>query len=151
MPLTASPFLMNDVLVQIGLAGAAGVEYRCQLKRAEWVPAAASTATTVTYETFCETHEDETDAPQKWTLELEGFQAVADATDLSKFLFTNRGVLLDVLLIPQGGVIAADNPGYSGVVKARPTPIGGSANAYASFAVSLPAEDEPVELITPPV
>lgn len=151
MPVTTSPFLMNDVTVKLVASGGTLVEYRCQLSRAELVPSQAAGAGGSTYSTFCDTFDSGGGGNSSWTLELSGFQAVKDAEDLTRFLFANEGELLDYELVPAGGVIAADNTGYSGQCTAVPTPIGGTANSYATFDVSLPCQGKPTELVTPPV
>ncbi len=133
MPIATKPFSMNNVsLTLTTTGGATPIEYRCQLSRAELVPAASSTSATSEYATFCETHSIGGGSATTWTLELSGFQAWADATDLSNFLFDEDGNELDYVFIPAGGVVSATNPSFSGTVTASPTPVGGSANSVPS-------------------
>lgn len=153
MPIATSPFTLSDVSLTLKVAGGAAVatEYMCQLNRAELVPAAASTGSE--FETFCDTFA----APPKaasWTLELTGFQAWADATDLSLFLFDNELKESDFILAPvlnAENPISATNPGFQGKVVLTPGSIGGTANQYAQMTVSLVVKGKPTKITTPPV
>ena len=145
MAITTSPFLTNDAEILLSLAsGGTPVEYRCQLRRAEVVPSTGASSPEM--ETYCETHTGAA-APQTWTVELEGFQALDDAEDLTRFLLTNAGEDLNYDLAPKGGVASATNPHYTGVCIARATNIGGVANSFAQFTVTLPCTATPTEVV----
>lgn len=148
MPQTTSPFVLNDVSLTLILSADAATgtaeEYMCQLNRAELTPSAQSTGSE--YETFCATFP----APAKtasWVLDLSGFQAYADATDLSLFLFDHEGEKAEFVLQPQGGAASATNPGFEGVVTLSPTAIGGTANQYAVMTASLNVDGKPVKVV----
>ena len=147
MAVTTTPFLMNSVEVTLDTSGGGTpVSYKCQLRRAELVPS-TTTSTGGTFETFCDTFTSG-GGNAAWTLELEGFQAVEDAEDLTRFLLSEEGNDLDYVITPKGGSVSATNPSYSGTCIAVPTPIGGTANNYASFTVSLPCNGAPTENVT---
>jgi hypothetical protein len=150
MPITTSPFVLDDVsLTLVPTAGGTAEEYQCQLNRAELVPA-AGTSSGNSFETFCDTYSS-SGGNSSWTLELTGFQAYVDAADLSMLLFNDEGVEYDFVLTPAGGVISATNPAFDGTVTLVPTNIGGTANQYAQFSVSLPCSGKPTAITTPPV
>ena len=138
MPLTTSPYVLKNLSLTLKLkTGGTGQEYRCQLHTAQLT--AESNVTD--YETFCGNFS--TPGITKWTLSLEGFQAVADATDLSMFLLANDGALLTYTLIPQGGTVGPTNPSFSGDCYAVPGSIGGTVNETATFTVDLPCAGTP--------
>lgn len=150
MPIATKPFSMNNVSLTLKTTGAGtAIEYKCQLQRAELVPSASTTSATSDYPTFCETHSIGGGSATTWTLELSGFQAWADATDLSNLLFDEDGNELEYVLTPAGGVVSATNPSFSGTVTASPTPVGGSANSVAQFSVSLQCTGKPDKNVAP--
>jgi hypothetical protein len=153
MAIATKPFTLKDTSVTLKLIDPEGtptaVEYRCQLTRAEFVPADAGGGGGEELVTFCTTHSDSAAAGDAtWTLELEGFQSYQDAQDLSMFLFDNEGMKAEATLVPgQGGMTpGADNPGFKGEVTLKPTNIGGTARQYARFTVSLPATQKPTKV-----
>ena len=146
MPITVAPFVLKDITVTLKVGVGTATEYRCQLNRAELVPA-ASGGGTQTYDTFCDTFTSGS-ASTAWTLELAGFQAYADVTDLSNFLFDNEGEIAEYVLTPLGGAVSASNPAFTGEVTLAPTNIGGTANQYATLTVSLPCSGKPTKDIT---
>ena len=148
---TLAPFALRNIsltLVKSSLvATAPRVEYRCTLNQAQLTPAAA-TGAAATYETFCETFNSAT-TESTWTLDLGGFQAFADANDLSMLMFDDENELYTYVLTPVGGVVSPTNPGFTGEVRLKPSAIGGTANQYASYTVSLPCEAKPVKSTVP--
>ena len=144
MPQSAYPFILRDLTLELAVdSGATFVEYRCQLSRAELVPA-AGTAGATEYVTFCQTHTSGGGGSlATWTLELSGFQAWTDVEDLSMLLFDNEGEIIDYRLVPAGGAPSATNIGFFGEVTAFPTQVGGTAAQYAQFTVSLPTTGKP--------
>jgi hypothetical protein len=155
MPITTAPFTLRDTSLTLTLVGgqaAVAVEYRCQLTAATLTPSDASTSSTELV-TFCTTHSDSSGGGDAtWSLDLEGFQSFADATDLAMFLFDNEGEKATFVLLPgqNGETISATNPGFSGTVTLKPTAIGGTARAYATFTVSLPCDSKPTKVTTAP-
>lgn len=149
MPISTAPFLMNGVSLTLSLAGGTPVEYKCQLNQAQLTPGTGGGGGGSTYETFCATFDSGGAGNSTWTLDLGGFQAFADVEDLSLFLFDNEGALLDFVLTPLGGTVSATNPAFSGQVTAAPTAIGGTANQYATYTISLPVQGKPVKEIGP--
>lgn len=151
MALTTQPFVMRDVSLTLVKKGAATpVEYRCQLSQAQLTPAAASGGGQ-TLETFCSTYSSSGSTAATWTLDLGGFQAYKDVTDLSIILFNDEGEEYTYTLLPEGGTISTTNPGFTGDVTLIPVQVGGTANQYATFTVSLPCLAKPTMLTTPPV
>jgi len=153
MPISTAPFVLKEVSLTLVKSGDATtpVEYRCQLSQAQLTPSAGAGATGATLETFCETFDNSGTTSSSWVLDLAGFQAFADVTDLSMISFVDEGEKYDFVLVPVGGTISTTNPGFSGQVTMVATPIGGTANQYASFTVSLPCVSKPTMLTTPPV
>jgi hypothetical protein len=151
MPITTSPFLLKDVSVTLKLASdttGEPIEYKCQLRRAELVPGTAGGGGGTEYTTFCDTFSAGGSAGgTTWELALEGFQAFADATDLALFLFDHDGETADFELLPKGGTPSATNPGFKGQVTLVPTNIGGTANEYAQFSVTLPVVSKPTKVV----
>ena len=158
MALTTQPFVLSNLTLTLkktknpdgSVATGTAVAYRCQLNTASLTPSAAS-ATTQTYETFCATFESGGGGSATWVLNLAGFQAYKDVTDLSIILFNDERAEYQFVLSPEGGTISATNPGFQGTVKIVPTVIGGTANQYASFTVDLPCTAKPTMLVAPPV
>lgn len=148
MAQSTAPFSMNNVSVKLKAADDVGtaVEYRCQLNRAELVPAASTSGGGNEMQTFCDTFSTTGITNASWTLELAGFQAWADVTDLTNFLFDHEGEELVYELTPLGGTVSPTNPKFTGTVIAAPTPIGGTANNYGQFTVSLAAQGKPTKV-----
>ena len=148
MPITTSPFVLDDVsLTLVPTGGGTPEEYQCQLNRAELVPSTAGGATGgATFETFCNSYSS-AGASASWSLELTGFQAYQDAADLSLLLFDNESAEYDYVLTPAGGTVSASNPGFSGTVTLVATNIGGTANQYAQMQVSLPCNGKPTKVV----
>ena len=150
LPITTKPFSLDNLELGLKVAGDTAVvnpiQYRCQLGRSELVPS-ASTGGGNELVTFCETHTSPT-GKASWTLELEGFQAWSDISDLSLMLFNNEGETLDFILVPSGGLVGPSNPAFTGQCLAVPTPVGGTAGSYATFTVSLPCLGKPVIAVT---
>lgn len=152
MPITTNPFTLKDTSFTLKLLGGGGdaIEYRCQLTEAAWVPSDATSSTSELV-TFCTTHSDSSGGGSAtWVLQLAGFQSFADAEDLTLFLFDNEGQKAEATLLPgQGGAtVSATNPGFRGTVTVKPTNIGGIARQFATFTVSLPADQKPTKVIT---
>ena len=149
MAFTTQPFVMNNVSLTLKLAsGGTATEYRCQLSQAELVPSAGTGGGGAALDTFCDSFSTPTGLTT-WALTLSGFQAFADATDLSNFLFDNEGETLDYVLTPLGGTVSASNPAFTGQVTAVPTNIGGTAAQYAVFnGVTLPCLGKPTKDVT---
>ena len=165
--LSLSPFVLNKTTLTLKRildpAGAAAApvgtrtEYRCQLNTATLTPSGATGGgNTTTYVTFCQEFEEDTtpSGGGGWTLNLAGFQAYADVTDLSLLLFSDEGSVWEYVLVPTGGAISATNPGFRGTVKFQPSTIGGTAQTYATFTVDLPcvtvpAATDPTSTIKP--
>ena len=150
MTLTSSPFRLRDVDVHLAPKGTdpmTAPSYRCQLTQAELVPSASGGGDAI--ETFCATHEDP-GGRATWALQLAGFQAYADAQDLTMLLFDHELEEFDYVLLPRGGVVSASNPGFSGTVTLTPTNIGGTAATWAAFTVSLAATGKPVKVTAAP-
>ena len=150
MPTTMAPILLTDTSLTISVAGVAAgaaTEFRCQLTKAQLTPADSSTSS-ATLETFCNTYTSP-GGLSVWTLDLDGFQAYADATDLSMLLFDHEGEEGTYHLVPAGGVVSATNPGFQGVVTLKPTAVGGTAKQYGTFSVSLPCTEKPTKVVTP--
>lgn len=146
MALATSPFTLSDVSLTLILSSDAvgdPVQYRCQLNQAQLTPSASSSGSE--FETFCDTFA----APPKaasWVLDLVGFQAYGDATDLSLFLFDHELEKATYELLPAGGVASATNPGFTGEVTLSPGAIGGTANQYAQMTVSLVCDGKPTKV-----
>lgn len=151
--ITTAPILLKDVSLTLiktsDIATGDPVEYRCQLSQAELQPTAASSSG-ATLETFCNSYSASGAGNATWVLALSGFQAYGDVTDLSLLLFDNEGEDFTYTLMPAGGVPSATNPGFSGEVVLVPTNIGGTANQYGTFTVSLPCKEKPVKVVAPP-
>ncbi len=149
MAITQSPFLLKDVSLTLVKSGevTTPVEYRCQLSQAELVPSAASGGG-ASLSTFC----DEYSSPggnATWVLTLSGFQAYQDAADLSVILFNDEGETYDFVLMPIQGAVSAANPAFEGQVTIVPTNIGGTANTYGVYTVSLPCAQKPLMVTVP--
>ena len=145
MPQTATPFTMTNPTVLLTFGGAGTpVEYKCQLRKAELTPTAATGGTA--YETFCGSFPP---APKDatWALNLEGFQAFSDTEDLALLLFDHEGEEVDYELVPAGGTVSATNPGFTGTVTATPTAIGGTVGETAAFTVALQCTAKPTKKI----
>jgi hypothetical protein len=155
MALTTSPFLLKNLsLTLVKTAEVAGVaeEYRCQLTAATLTPSTGGGGGGSTLETFCDSYSSTGASTATWTLDLSGFQAYKDVTDLSILLFNDEGENYTYTLMPEGPApISATNPGFTGEVTLIPTTIGGTANQYATFTVSLPTVGKPTMITAPPV
>jgi hypothetical protein len=151
--LTLTPFLVKNINVLMSKAPATKIDYRCTLNTAILRPATGGGGGAgVTYETFCNTFSGGAAAGgTTWTLELSGFQAYADVTDLSNLLFAEEGNVIDYVLVPVGGTVSATNPGYQGQFTATPVDIGGTANQFAVFTTSQPCTAKPTKIVVPPV
>lgn len=151
MPATAAPFLLTDVTLTLRKVGevTAAAEYRCQLGKAQITPA-AGTGTTQEYATFCDDFSSGTAAGSTFTLDLGGFQAFADVTDLTRLLWIDAGEKYEFVLTPQAGPISDTSPGFSGEVTLVEAPVGGTAKTYATFEVSLPCTAKPTLLTVAP-
>jgi hypothetical protein len=147
---TTKPFVLKDVSLTMRPAGTTGTsqEFRCQLSQAQLTPSTSSGSGTA-LETFCDTFPLDSGS-STWTLDLAGFQALADVTDFSVISFNSEGEEFEFLLNPMGGTISASNPGFKGNVTMVATPIGGTANTHAVFTASLPCVSKPT-MITAPV
>jgi hypothetical protein len=152
MALTTSPFLVKNINVLMAKSPATKIDYRCTLNTAILRPSTGGGGGTgVTFETYCNTFSGGSNAGgTTWTLELTGFQAYADVTDLSNLLFVEEGNAIDYVLVPVGGTVSATNPGFQGQFTATPVDIGGTANQYATFTTSQPCTAKPTKIITPP-
>jgi hypothetical protein len=152
MPATLSPFLLTDVTLTLKKVGAAepAAQVICQLGKAQITPA-ANQGTTQEYATFCDDFSSSTSAATTFTLDLGGFQAYADVTDLSRLLWIDAGEKYEFVLAPQAGPISDSSPGFSGVVTFVEAPVGGTAKTYATYEVSLPCDGKPELLTAPPV
>ncbi len=156
MALTTSPFLLKKVSLTLIKTSEIGtgeeVEYRCTLNQAQLTPSTGTGATGATYETFCQNY-DSTGAAGNatWTLDLNGMQNYKDAQDLSLLLFENEGTEYTFQLMPQNellnGTASATEPGFKGEITATPTQIGGTANQYATYTVSLPVKGKPTKVV----
>lgn len=158
MALTVAPVVLNNVSLTLekirnadGSAATAGTaaEYRCQLNTASLTPS-QNTGAAQEYVTFCETHSSPGGGGSTWVLNLAGFQAYADVTDLSLLLFNDEGAVYEYVLTPLGGTQSATNPGFRGEVTIIPTVIGGVANTYAAFTVDLPCTAKPTMIVAAP-
>ena len=158
MALTVAPFVLNNVSLTLekvrnsdGSAATAGTaaEYRCQLNTASLTPS-QKTGAAQEYITFCDTHTSPGGGGSTWVLNLAGFQAYTDVTDLSLLLFNDEGAVYEYVLTPLGGTLSATNPGFRGEVTIIPTVIGGTANTYAAFTVDLPCTGKPTMIVAPP-
>ena len=149
MAITTSPFVLDDVSLTLKPTAGTAEEYQCQLNRAELVPSTGGGGGGATFETFCNTYSS-SGGNASWALEITGFQAYADAADLSMVLFDNEGQEYEYVLTPMGGTISAANPGFQGTLTLVPTNIGGTANQYAQMTVSLPCNGKPTKITTPP-
>ena len=150
MPLATAPILLTGTSLTIavpGVGAGAAIEYRCQLTKAQLTPADSSSAA-ATLTTFCNEYTS-AGGLAVWTLDLDGYQAFEDDTDLSMVLFDHEGEEATYLLIPKGGVVSATNPGFQGAITLKPVPIGGTAKQYAVHTVSLPCKEKPVKIKTP--
>lgn len=149
MAITVQPFVLRDVSLTLEPAsGGTPQEYQCQLSAATLTPSSTG-GTGNTLETFCDTYSD-AGSNATWTLDLAGFQQYTDAADLALLLYNSEGEVYDFVLTPMGGTISATNPGFSGQVTLVPTQIGGTANQWATFSVSLPLVSKATVLSTPP-
>ena len=150
MPIATSPFLLKDASLTLIAKADAGtgtpVEYSCQLNQAQLTPAEGGGGTQ-TYETFCDTHTS-SGSTSTWTLDLGGFQAFEDATDLSTLLFDEEGEIFSYVLTPKGGTVSATNPGFKGDVTLKPVAVGGTAGTFATFTISLPCTAKPTKITT---
>jgi hypothetical protein len=149
MTMTASPFRLKDTDLLLGPKGSdlADASIRCQLTQSELVPSASGGGDSL--ETFCATFADP-GGRATWELQLAGFQAYADAQDLTMLLFDHELEEFDFLLLPRGGTVSATNPGFSGTVTLTPTNIGGTAAAWATFTVTLTVKGRPVKVTSVP-
>ena len=152
MPITTSPFTLTNTSLVLTPTAGVETEYRCQLTQAQLTPSTTTGGGGNEVATFCTTHSSGgAGALATWTLDLAGFQAYADATDLTMFLYEHEGEKLAFTLTPIGpDPISATNPGFTGEVTATPTQVGGTAQQYATFTVSLPVSAKPLVLKTPP-
>ncbi len=147
MAQTANPFVLQKVGLTLTKVGGAGTEqeFRCQLSRAELVPAASSGGGGATLDTFCASYSDSGAGSSTWTLELSGFQAWSDVTDFSVISFNDEGEKYNFSLTPidfEAGA-STTNPAFEGEVTMVATPIGGTAKQYAQFSASLPCTAKP--------
>jgi len=150
MALTTAPFVMRDVTLSLKpVASGTAEEYRCQLNKAQITPAGGGGAS-ITYDTFCATFSEQSGGAT-FTLDLGGFQAYADVADLSILLWNSAGEKYTFVLTPLGGTISATNPGFTGEVTLIEAVVGGTANQYATFEVSLPCSAKPTAIVAPPV
>lgn len=156
MAITTSPFLLKNLSLTLVKTADIGTgleqEYRCQLTAATLTPSAGGGASGSTLETFCDSYSSTGASTATWTLDLSGLQSYKDVADLSVLLFNEEGEAYTYTLIPEGPApISATNPGFTGEVTLIPTTIGGTANTYATFTVSLPTIGKPEMIVTPPV
>jgi hypothetical protein len=154
MPQSSAPFILKDVTLSLSLVddgtGLPGdpVEFRCQLNRAELVPAAGGGAGEQTYETFCGPFTSGGGTTgSTWTLELSNFQAYVDVEDLSNYLFDNETKRAYYSLLPLGGAVSSAKPAFEGEVTLVAQAIGGTAATYAVATVSLPCTEKPTKRI----
>jgi hypothetical protein len=151
MAQTSAPFVLKDVsltLVKVGEV-TAPIEFRCQLSQAQLTPSAGGGSTGATLETFCATYDSSGTSNSSWALDLAGFQAWADVTDFSVISFQEEGAQFDFVLMPLAGPVSAASPSFSGTVTMVATPVGGTANQYATFTVSLPCTSKPIMTTAP--
>lgn len=158
MPVTTAPIVLSNLSLTLKklrdadgtpAVGATATEYRCQLGKAQVTPA-SSGGSSETYDTFCDTHTSESGGGKTFNLDLGGFQGYADTADLTLIMWQDAGAVYEFILIPQGGVISATNPGVQGEVTMVEGPIGGNAKKYATFEVSLPCVQKPDLIVAPP-
>lgn len=153
MPQSSSPFLLGpEVEFTLALVGPTGpsaeVDFSCQLNRAELVPTAGGGAGEQTYETFCGPHTSGAGASgSTWSVELSNFQAYADITDLSNFLFDHETEAALYSLRPVGAAATATTPAFEGECTLVAQNIGGTAATYAVATVSLPCKAKPTKVI----
>lgn len=159
MPVTTTPFLLKRVSLTLVKSSEIGtgtaVEYKCTLNQAKLTPSAGGGGASATYETFCETFDaGSASSNATWALDLNGMQNYQAAEDLSLLLFENEGEKYTFTLIPDNpagdGAPSATSPGFTGEITATPTEIGGTANQYATFTVSLPVVGKPTKVVAPP-
>jgi hypothetical protein len=159
MPIQATPYALKDVSVTLELTGGAGtpIEYHCQLTSAALVPSTNTGGGGSDLTTFCGTYSSGGAAGgTTWVLQLGGWLALADATDLSRFLFENDGKTADFVLVPGNNAtgdvtISSTNPGFSGSVNLVATQIGGTAGEFPTWTVDLPCTAKPTLITVAPV
>jgi len=154
MPQSTAPFILRDtslVLQKVEPTGTAPAEeFRCQLNSVVITPSTGGGAGEQTYETFCETFTSGGGNNTTFTLDLGGFQAWADVADLSVILWNDAGSEYTFSLVPMTGPVSVTSPSFTGIVTLVEPQVGGTANTYASFTVSLPCKSKPTMVTIAP-
>lgn len=151
MAQSTSPFILKDTSLVLSKAGTGTPEeFRCQLNSVTITPGTGGGAGEQTYETFCDTFTSGGGSSSTFTLDLAGFQAWADVADLSVILWNDAGEEYDFSLVPMAGPVSATSPAFSGKVTLVEPQVGGTANTYATFTVSLPCVSKPTMVTSAP-
>jgi hypothetical protein len=131
---TAAPFTLKDVSLLIGPT-ATNFEFRTAVSSVTFEPSSS----TVTWTGLgLNTYTDITTAT--WTCTLEYAQDWDTANSLSKYLFTNEGLTVDVTFKPK----QLGTPTVTGKLIITPGAVGGSVNAVAVATVTLGMPSKPV-------
>ena len=134
-----TPWTLADVVVLIGLADPATVDYSCTLTTVELAPTAKSQTIPAT---MCSA-ESTSIVGISWELTLAGLQDWLDETSLQEFLWVNRLKPAFMKLTP-AVVVPGTPPSVACQVRQlMPAAFGGQAPSPAAFTVKLPVIGDP--------